>query len=56
MHCRGIVTTEPGLYFVGLSLIHGVDRDAAYVAETIARRTGMRHVPSGSPALQSAWW
>ena len=56
MHCRGIVTTEPGLYFVGLSLIHGVDRDAAYVAETIARRTGMRHVPSGSPALRSAWW
>jgi putative flavoprotein involved in K+ transport len=44
---RGIVPTEPGLYFVGLhflyamssTMIHGVERDAKRVAETIAVRT-----------------
>ena len=64
LHYRGIVTTEPGIYFVGLkflwamssSMIHGVDRDAAHVAETIARRVGSRHIPAGTPALSSAWW
>lgn len=64
IHHRGIVTGEPGLYFVGLkflytlssSMIHGVDRDAAHIAETIGRRVGSIPVPSGSPALQSAWW
>jgi putative flavoprotein involved in K+ transport len=43
---RGVVPTEPGLYFVGLlfmraiasALIGGVGRDAAYVAEQIAAR------------------
>jgi putative flavoprotein involved in K+ transport len=45
---RGVATGEPGLYFVGLhflyalssTMIHGVERDARRVAETIARRTG----------------
>jgi putative flavoprotein involved in K+ transport len=45
-HERGIVSGEPGLYFVGLhflyafssTMIHGVGRDAQYVAEAIAAR------------------
>ncbi len=45
-HERGIVPGEPGLYFVGLhflyalssTMIHGVGRDARYVAERIAAR------------------
>ena len=47
IHERGVVATEPGLYFVGLfflsaatsSLVGGVGRDAAYIAEQIALRT-----------------
>ncbi len=43
---RGAVCGEPGLYFVGLpfiyafssAMIHGVDRDAKRVAQTIAQR------------------
>jgi putative flavoprotein involved in K+ transport len=43
MHKRGIAVGEPGLYFVGLSflfavsssMIHGVGRDAEYVARAI---------------------
>lgn len=43
---RGVVPNEPGLYFVGLhflyamssSMVHGVGRDAAHVAEVIASR------------------
>ena len=43
---RGIVESQPGLYFVGVhflyamssSMIHGVARDAKYVADAIARR------------------
>lgn len=43
---RGVVTGEPGLYFVGLlflyaassTMIHGVDRDARHVVEAIASR------------------
>ena len=45
-HSRGIVEDEPGLYFVGLAflyafsseMVHGVGRDAAYVAKRIASR------------------
>jgi putative flavoprotein involved in K+ transport len=45
-HERGVVTRVPGLYFVGLtfiyaassSQIHGVERDAKYVANVIASR------------------
>lgn len=46
-HERGVVATEPGLYFVGLffqsaaisSLVGGVGRDAAYIADDIAARS-----------------
>ena len=45
---RGIVKSEPGLYFLGLKFlysvsseqIHGVGRDAAHIAEAIAARRG----------------
>jgi putative flavoprotein involved in K+ transport len=47
LHDRGVVTAEPGLYFVGLpflfaltsSLVGGVGRDAEHIAEHIACRT-----------------
>jgi putative flavoprotein involved in K+ transport len=47
IHERGVVTGEPGLYFVGQeflyaassAMIQGVSRDAAYVAKQIAART-----------------
>lgn len=47
MHERGLVDTEPGLYFVGLtflyalssSMVHGVGRDAERIAKAIASRT-----------------
>lgn len=44
VHRRGIVDGQPGLYFVGLfflsasSLIGGVGRDAAHIADHIASR------------------
>jgi putative flavoprotein involved in K+ transport len=46
MHERGVVAKEPDLYFVGLhflyalssTMIHGVGRDARYVAEHIAEQ------------------
>jgi putative flavoprotein involved in K+ transport len=46
-HQSGIVTEEPGLYFVGLhflhsfssTMIHGVGRDAKRIADAIERRT-----------------
>ena len=46
IHSRGVVDGEPGLYFVGLhflyamssTMIHGVGRDAAFVAEAIRSR------------------
>jgi putative flavoprotein involved in K+ transport len=45
---RGIVKSEPGLYFLGLKFlysvsseqIHGVGRDAAHIADAIATRRG----------------
>ena len=45
-HHRGIVDSEPGLYFLGLKFlysvsseqIHGVGRDAAHIADAIAAR------------------
>jgi putative flavoprotein involved in K+ transport len=47
---RGVVVTEPGLYFVGLMflyaassvMIHGVGRDAQYIADRIYARTQAR--------------
>jgi putative flavoprotein involved in K+ transport len=50
MHERGVVTSEPGLYFVGLpfqysassDVLPGIGRDHAYVAERIVERTVRR--------------
>lgn len=47
-HERGVVSAEPGLYFVGLhflyalssTMIHGVGRDSERIATAIARRFG----------------
>ena len=47
VHNRGIVTSQPGLYFVGLNFlyaassaqIHGVERDAKRIVETLAARS-----------------
>ncbi len=59
-HERGIVEREPGLYFIGLKFlhavsseqIHGVGRDADYIAGTIEdRRGGHRVDGSASGAL-----
>jgi putative flavoprotein involved in K+ transport len=49
-HQRGVVPSEPGLYFVGLPFLHsltsalvgGVGRDAEYVAEHIMSRSQQR--------------
>jgi putative flavoprotein involved in K+ transport len=54
-HVRGVVPGQPGLYFLGLhflyslssAMIHGVGRDAAYLAAHIAAR-------SPSPARSAA--
>ena len=50
---RGVVAESPGLYFVGLtflyamssSMIHGVGRDARYVAERVAERLAAQPLP-----------
>ncbi len=55
-HQAGVVSSEPGLYFVGLhflyalssDMIHGVGRDAARIASAVARRG--RATPN-SPSL-----
>ena len=47
LHTRGVVPSQPGLYFVGLeflyavssAMVHGVSRDAEYVARHIASRS-----------------
>lgn len=56
-HVRGIVESEPGLYFVGLhflysfssTMIHGVQRDAQYAAAEIARRAVRLAAPAVKP-------
>ena len=50
MHERGVVTSESGLYFVGLpwqysaasDVLPGVGRDARYVVKQLVRRSGVR--------------
>jgi putative flavoprotein involved in K+ transport len=50
MHERGVVTSESGLYFVGLpwqysaasDVLPGVGRDARYVVQQLVRRSGVR--------------
>ena len=52
---RGVVTNEPGLYFVGLhflfafssSMIHGVGRDAKFVADVIKSRLKNKTIKVG---------
>ncbi len=62
LHERGVVPSEPGLYFVGLHFlsaissaqIHGVGRDAAYIAEQIAARAvSPKAVAEASPLAAS---
>jgi len=59
MHHRGIVASEPGLYFIGLFFLYamssgflrGVGRDAEHIAKHIASREQSRrpkHVPAGA--------
>jgi putative flavoprotein involved in K+ transport len=48
VHHRGVVTDQPGLYFVGLSFLYamssgflpGVDRDAEHIVQAILARAG----------------
>jgi putative flavoprotein involved in K+ transport len=55
-HERGVVRSEPGLYFIGLfflyagtsSLIGGVDRDAQYIARHLAAQRADLAGPSQS--------
>jgi putative flavoprotein involved in K+ transport len=58
MHERGVVGSQPGLFFVGLhfqygfssSMIHGVGRDAAFIAAQIAsRRSAQRSSVNTNP-------
>ena len=65
---RGVVSTQPGLYFVGLPFqfavtsdtLIGVGRDAAFVAKHLAARTrGNRMaaaVTAAAAAALSVWW
>jgi putative flavoprotein involved in K+ transport len=61
IHERGVVTSEPGLYFVGLpfqysaasDVLPGVGRDAAYVVKRLQERSAHRSIPveaAGVPA------
>ena len=53
MHERGVVTSEPGLYFMGLpfqfavgsDVIPGVSRDARWIVKQLVRRS-----PAAVPA------
>jgi putative flavoprotein involved in K+ transport len=60
---RGVAAAEPGLSFLGLhflyamssSMIHGVGRDAAYLADRIAaRRVAVRETPTQPAAVTVA--
>jgi putative flavoprotein involved in K+ transport len=56
-HHRGVVAEAPGLYFLGLhflhalssAMIHGLGRDAAYLADHVAARCA-RRAPTRRPA------
>jgi putative flavoprotein involved in K+ transport len=61
IHERGVVESEPGLYFVGLeflyamssAMVHGVGRDAEHVANHIASRVS---AASRDPLSTSGRW
>ena len=56
-HVRGVVSSEPGLYFVGLLFLYsavsdvlpGVGRDAEHIAEHIASRKPIGPLPASVP-------
>ena len=56
-HVRGVVSSEPGLYFVGLVFLYaavsdvlpGVGRDAEHIAKHIASREPIGHVSASVP-------
>lgn len=58
VHDRGVVASQPGLYFMGLefqyafssAMISGVGRDAEYVARHIASRTSKARAAAPVPA------
>jgi putative flavoprotein involved in K+ transport len=60
-HESGIVPTQPGLYFVGLtflhavssSMIHGVGRDARRIAEMVATRSTERRQRAGGEGVRT---
>jgi putative flavoprotein involved in K+ transport len=62
MHERGVVASEPGLFFVGLQFltsmtsatVTGVGRDAAYIAQAIASRGAAGKVAEGTGSHNSA--
>ncbi len=55
-HHRGVVSGEPGLYFVGLhflyamssTMIHGVGRDAEHIARTVVERVTATATAAGT--------
>jgi putative flavoprotein involved in K+ transport len=57
VHHRGVVESQPGLYFLGLwflsaftsSLLGGVGSDAAHIADQIASRRSAGRTPTGVP-------
>jgi putative flavoprotein involved in K+ transport len=57
-HVRGVVASEPGLYFVGLLFLYsagsdvlpGVGRDAEFIAKHIASREPIGPLPAGNTA------
>jgi putative flavoprotein involved in K+ transport len=63
IHERGIVSGEPGLYFVGLQFltsmtsatVTGVGRDAAYIAQAIASRRAEGEVVDGTGGREPRW-
>ena len=61
-HYRGVVESEPGLYFLGLvfqysissDVLPGRGRDAEYIAKHIASRSARTSVARGRPVLAGA--
>jgi putative flavoprotein involved in K+ transport len=61
VHTRGICIAEPGLCFVGLhflyalssSMIHGVGRDAEYLAAYIAGQRSQAKAPAARPRVEA---
>ena len=61
MHRRGVVEKEPGLFFTGLqflyamtsTMIHGAERDAAYVANAVIHRAPASQRTSSIDAMVS---